>query len=304
MKKRWLVAPVLALILIALSITFGASTPLRAAFNSTVNQTQLNAEPGNVAKGAYLARASGCIACHTDIQGGGQPLAGGAPLLTQFGTFYAPNLTTDNEHGIGNWTLQQFAKALRHGISPTETPYYPAFPYTFYTRLTDQDIADLWAAFKTVPPVSQASQPHQLNFPYNIRQGLSLWQGMFLEDQPFAPIETKDQRYNRGKYLVESAAHCAACHSPRNMLGALRQEQLFNGGPSLLEDGGSVPPITAQALAKAGWTESDLSYALQSGIKADGDVFGGSMAEVVRDGTAFLQKQDLDAIAYYLFNRD
>ncbi|WP_432474224.1 c-type cytochrome [Amphritea sp. HPY] len=304
MKKRWLISPVLALLVIALLFTFWASTPLRAAFNSSPEQTQLNAKPGNIANGAYLARASGCIACHTDKEAPGQPLAGGAPLQTPFGTFYAPNLTTDKTHGIGNWTLQQFAQALRHGISPAGEPYYPAFPYTFYTRLSDQDIADLWAAFKTVPPANQANTAHKLGFPFNIRQGVALWQSMFMEDQPFTPSKAQNQHYNRGKYLVESAAHCAACHSPRNLLGALEKEQLFTGSPSLLEGEGSVPAITAQALTEAGWTESDLSYALQSGIKADGDVFGGSMSEVVRDGTSFLQKQDLDAIAYYLFNKD
>lgn len=300
MKKRWFILVLPPLMLAALFITLGTSTPLRA----NVDRSHVNAEPGNVARGAYLARASGCIACHTDIEGGGKPLAGGAPLKTEFGTFYAPNLTTDKEQGIGSWTLTQFAAALRHGESPAGTPYYPAFPYTFYTRLSDQDIADLWAAFLTVPPVDQASRPHQLSFPFNIRQGISLWQDMFLESRPFRPVEAQDERYNRGKYLVESAAHCAACHSPRNLFGALDKDQLFNGGPSLLEGKGSVPAITAEALAEAGWTESDLSYALQSGIKADGDVFGGSMSEVVRDGTSFLQKQDLDAIAYYLFNKD
>jgi mono/diheme cytochrome c family protein len=285
-----------------LSVLAGAtwfSLPLLA----NIDKTKLNAETGNVARGAYLARASGCIACHTNVEAGGPALAGGAPLNTPFGTFYAPNLTTDKEFGIGNWSLEDFATALRHGTSPEGKPYYPAFPYDFYTRLSDQDIADLWAAFQTVPPVSQASTPHDLSFPFNVRDGLTLWQTMFFEEGRYTRTEGKDDQFNRGKYLVEGAAHCAACHSPRNLFGALEKDQSFTGTPSMLEGEGSVPAITSEALKQAGWTQSDLSYALQSGIKADGDVFGGSMAEVVRDGTGFLQKQDLDAIAYYLLNR-
>ena len=299
MRKFWLGLSVTPLIVAALLITFGNNLAVQAK----VDRSQFTAEPGNVARGAYLARASGCIACHTDTENGGKPLAGGTPLKTEFGTFYAPNLTTDKEQGIGNWTQAQFAAAVRHGVSPEGRPYYPAFPYTFYTRLSDQDIADLWAAFLTVPPVNKNNLNHELSFPYNIRQGVSLWQLLFMEDQPFTPAITENKAYNRGKYLVESAAHCAACHSPRNLLGALDTKQLFEGSPSVLEGEGSVPAITAKALKQEGWTESDLSYALQSGVKADGDVFGGSMVEVVRDGTSFLQKQDRDAIAYYLFNR-
>ncbi len=263
----------------------------------------LNAEKGDVSRGAYLARASGCIACHTDVKGGGAPLAGGAPLETEFGTFYPPNLTTDKEKGIGGWSLEQFATALRHGLSPAGEPYYPAFPYDFYTRLSDQDITDLWVAFQTVPPVVQDSPEHQLAFPFNLRRGVHLWQKLYFEEQSFTPDSDKDERYNRGKFLVESAAHCAACHSPRNLLGALNNGALYTGGVSALAEEGKVPPITAKALTEAGWSEVDLGYALKTGVKADGDIFGGSMAEVVREGTSYLQQQDLNAIAYYLLNR-
>jgi mono/diheme cytochrome c family protein len=285
--------------LITLATTAWMSFPLFA----NIDKTKLNTEAADVARGAYLARASGCIACHTNVEADGPALAGGAPLKTQFGTFYAPNLTTDKEFGIGNWSLEEFATALRHGTSPEGEPYYPAFPYDFYTKLSDQDISDLWAAFQTVPPVNQASTPHELNFPFNVRDGLTLWQTMFFEAERYTPAEGKNDQFNRGKYLVESAAHCAACHSPRNLFGALDKDQSFSGTKSMLEGEGSIPAITPDALKAAGWTQSDLSYALKSGIKADGDVFGGSMGEVVRDGTAFLQKQDLDAIAYYLLNR-
>lgn len=295
MKKDWL----LVLFGLAIAAAGWLSLPLLAS----IPELTLSTEKGNVSRGAYLARASGCIACHTDVKGGGAVLAGGAPLETDFGTFYPPNLTTDMENGIGGWSLEQFATALRHGISPAGEPYYPAFPYEFYTGLSDQDIADLWAAFQTVPSVQQASEEHQLVFPFNLRRGVHLWQSLFFEARSFTPDLGKDERYNRGKFLAESAAHCAACHSPRNLLGALDDGTFYTGGASALVEEGKVPPITAKALAEAGWSEVDLGYALKTGVKADGDVFGGSMAEVVREGTSYLQQQDLNAIAYYLLNR-
>ncbi|MGB0468905.1 MAG: c-type cytochrome [Pontibacterium sp.] len=263
----------------------------------------VSAGEGNVSRGAYLARASGCIACHTDVAANGKPLAGGAALKTPFGDFYAPNLTTDAEHGMGSWTLAQFSTAVRQGISPEGRPYYPAFPYSFYTKLSDQDIADLWAAFQTVPAVNEPSTEHKLSFPFNLREGLALWQRLFFKEGRFVAPVSDDERYARGAYWVESASHCAACHTPRNFLGALDNSRALAGSEALLEGEGSVPAINAEALKAAGWTLSDLSYALQSGLKPDGDVFGGSMGEVVREGTSFMQKADLDAIAFYLLNR-
>ena len=288
-----------AFTLMVLAVTAWVSLPLFA----NIARAKINADDGNVTRGAYLARASGCIACHTNFESGGPILAGGPPLKTPFGTFYAPNLTPDKDFGIGNWNLENFATALRHGTSPEGKPYYPAFPYDFYTKLSDQDIADLWAAFQTVPPVNQISTPHELSFPFSVREGLNLWQNLFFKEGRFTSNETKGEQFNRGKYLVESAAHCAACHSPRNLFGALDKDKSFTGTESMLEGEGSIPAITPDALKSAEWSQSDLSYALKSGVKVDGDVFGGSMGEVVRDGTAYLQKQDLDAIAFYLLNR-
>lgn len=271
--------------------------------NAAIDEYSLQELTGDVSRGAYMARASGCIACHTDVENGGAPLAGGPPLKTPFGTFYAPNLTTDSSHGIGNWTVDDFAKALRAGKNPKGDSYYPAFPYTFYTKLTDQDIADLWVAFKTVPAVDKPAPDHELGFPFNIRSGLPVWQNLFFDQGRFVPESGQSEKYNRGAYLVESATHCAACHSERNVFGALDVDNPFTGSKSLLEGEGRVPAITPQALLDKGWTENDLAYALKSGLKHDGDAFGSSMGEVVRGGTSFMRKQDLNAIAYYLMHR-
>ncbi|WP_424984283.1 c-type cytochrome [Maritalea sp. S77] len=263
------------------------------------NDAELKSMEGNVQRGAYLARMSGCIACHTDVANGGAPLAGGVKLATDFGTFYSPNLTTSAKHGMGEWTIEMFAKAVRQGVSPKGEPYYPAFPYPFYAKFTDQDIADLWVAFQTVPAVEIPSDDHQLAFPFNFRAGVKLWRAAYLDLRPFEPDSAKSEAWNRGKYIVEGAAHCGACHTPRNFAGA-RQASFKLQGAERLPDGGKSPPIHAQALKGNGWDQSSLAYALKSGIKPDGDVFGGSMAEVVREGTSFLSRQDLNAIATYL----
>jgi mono/diheme cytochrome c family protein len=263
----------------------------------------LSAGPGDPGHGAYLARMAGCIACHTDSEAGGAPLAGGLRLPTGFGEFYSPNLTTDADHGIGAWTVTDFAKAVRQGVSPDGRPYYPAFPFPFYARLSDQDVADLWAAFQTVPAVPNPSKPQDMRFPFSFREGLKLWRAAFLNTGPFPPEPEKSDLWNRGKYIVEGPAHCGACHTPRNFAGA-RQAELRLHGATGLPDGGKSPPITAEALKRNGWTVDTLKYALKTGILPDGDAFGGSMGEVVRDGTSFLTDQDLTAIATYLLERD
>lgn len=258
---------------------------------------------GNADRGAYLARMSGCIACHTNTEEGGAPLAGGLLLDTKFGKFYAPNLTTDENAGIGSWTVAQFSKAVRQGVSPQGEPYYPAFPYPFYAKFSDQDIADLWAAFKTVPPADVASTDHDLTFPFDVRMGLKLWRSAFVDLSDFETDTSKSDAWNRGKFVVTGPAHCGACHTPRNFAGAREVEEFLHGAEEL-PGGGSSPPITTKALTKAGWTIDDLAYALKSGIQPDGDVFGGSMAEVVRDGTSFLSDDDLKAIATYLMDQE
>jgi mono/diheme cytochrome c family protein len=294
--KRFFILLVLALALAGAGLVTLYQFPIGASENIAYKR-------GNAEKGAYLARMAGCIACHTDVEGGGAPLAGGVKLQTGFGTFYSPNLTTDKKNGIGAWSPNDFAKAVRQGVSPDGKPYYPAFPYTFYSKLTDQDIADLWAAFKTVPPNPTQSKEQDMMFPFSFRPGLKLWRTLFLDTSPFAPVKNKSTAWNRGKYIVEGPAHCAACHTPRNLLGARDVEQKLHGTDGL-PNGGKSSPITSEQLKKKGWTASTLKYALKTGVLPDGDAFGGSMGEVVRDGTSFLTDEDLTAIAAYLLEKE
>lgn len=258
---------------------------------------------GDPVRGAYVARLAGCIVCHTNETSGGEFLAGGPPLETPFGTFYGPNITPDPEAGLGQWSLDDFARALRHGISPDGRPYYPAFPYTFYSKLTDQDVADLWAAMKTVSNADTASKPQDLDFPFNQRWAIRGWQKLFFESKRFEKDSSRNDAWNRGKYIVTGPAHCGACHTPRNPLGAGYAEQDLHGASGLLGDERS-PPITSSALREHGWTENKLAFGLRYGTKPNGDVLGGSMGEVIRDGTSWLTDNDLRAIAHYLLDID
>lgn len=248
---------------------------------------------GDVANGAYLARISGCIACHTDTKNP-SGLVSGAPLKSSFGVFYAPNLSADKEWGIGNWSLADFSTAVREGVSPTGEHYYPAFPYEFFSNFSDQDIRDLWAAFQSVPANAKRAQSSEIDFPYNLKFSLPLWKRLYQLDNS---VNTDQLQLQRGQFLVEVAGHCAACHTPRNILGALQQDQWLQG---VIANEGGAPPITKEALLLNGWDSADLAYAFKTGIKPDGDVFGAKMQEIIEQGTQFMSEADRLAMADYL----
>ncbi len=254
---------------------------------------------GDALQGAYLARASGCVGCHTNIEDDGLALAGGAPLDTPFGTFIPPNITPHPNAGIGKWTIQDFARAVRQGISPDGKPYYPVFTYSFYSTYTDQQIADLWEAFRTVPAVAEHAGDHDVRFPFGFRGGLKLWRAVYLDTPQTDALMGASDDWNRGRLLVEGPAHCAACHTGRNLAGGLKRNAALAGNNDL-PGGNKAPSIRAGDLVENGWSIANLSYALKLGILPNGDVFGGSMAEVVNNGTAFLTDEDRTAIATYL----
>lgn len=256
---------------------------------------------GDAYRGAYLARSAGCVACHTNVANGGGAFAGGAPLDTPFGSFVPPNITTDLKAGIGKWTLDQFAVALRQGVRPDGKAYYPAFPYEFYAAFSDQDVADLWTALQIVPPNPVSAEKSHVRFPFNMRWGLKLWRAAFMTPSTFSPVIGKSSSWNRGFQLVTGATHCAACHTGRNLLGGMKSSEVLAGNSKL--PGGSIAPaILSSVLVAKGWTVASLAYALRTGITPNGDVLGGSMSEVVRSGTSFLSETDREAIATYLLN--
>ena len=274
--------------------------PLPDVWSSTENrETNI---VGNPERGAYVIRLAGCIACHTDSKNGGVELAGGREFETPFGVFRSPNITPDKETGIGEWTMTMFSNAVTKGLRPDGSHYYPAFPYTSYAKMSDQDVADLKAYLETVTPVKNAVPDHDLPFPFSMREGLSVWKSMYFDDGRFQPDPDKSSVWNRGAYLVNGPAHCAECHTPRTILGGLDQEDMFYGtknGP----EGEKVPNITNDpSLGIGKWEEMDVAFLLQMGLTPKGDSVGGSMGEVVRDGTAYFTPEDIAAITEYLMN--
>lgn len=265
-------------------------------------ERDLSGLEGNVERGAYLARIGGCFACHTDAKGGGAVLAGGAAIKTPFGAFYGPNITTHETDGIGLWTLEDFATALSDGTSPDGTHYFPVFPFGHYAAYSDQNMADLWAAFRTVPPVEGKAPPHNLVFPAGERLLASRWKALFHEHATLEPDPARSAKWNRGRWLAQGPGHCSACHTPRNLFGALSDDRLFEGGTG--PDGEFIPAITPDVLQAEGWGSDDIVLALRTGIKPDGDALGVSMGEVVTGATRFWSSDDLTALATYLLGKN
>jgi mono/diheme cytochrome c family protein len=256
---------------------------------------------GDAARGEYVLRLAGCVACHTDEKNGGQLLAGGRALATPFGTFYTPNITPDPATGIGGWSAGDFVLAVSEGLSPGGHPYFPAFPYTSYTHMTQQDLVDLKAYLDTVEPVANPVPDHALDFPFGFRPLLDGWRLLFFEDGAIEPDPAQSEAWNRGAYVVNGPGHCGECHTPRNALGAVEHDRFLAGtrdGP----DGKPVPNITPHADGIGDWSKGDIAFALQTGILPDGDVLGGAMSEVVDDDTSHLTADDRNAIADYLLS--
>ena len=271
----------------------GAGIYLFSEVGAAPRQAEL---AGDARRGAYILRLSGCVSCHTNSKDGGRFLAGGAAIESPFGRFYAPNITPDMEDGIGAWSQADFFAAMTLGKSPRGDAYYPVFPYSFYTRMSDQDIADLWAALRQAPAAGGEARQNELVFPFSARVLLRPWRRLF-----FAPGVLPDAagspEWQRGRYIVEGPGHCGACHTPRNLLGAVKPGEALAGTRL---GGERVPAITAAELQEDGWSEEDIVFALKTGITPEGDVFGGSMGEVVRDNSSHYTAADLRAVATYL----
>lgn len=252
-------------------------------------------------QGEYLFRAAGCVACHTDEKHRDAPLAGGRALKTRFGTFYTPNITPDPETGIGRWSEADFVRALRAGKNPEGEPYYPAFPYTSYTRLTDADVHAIKTYLFSQKPVRRVNQPHELPWYLRSRQALNIWKTLFFKSGVFQPQPDQSPMWNRGAYLVTAVAHCGECHTPRNLLGGYKESLGFAGADGV--NGDAAPNITPDKKTGIGrWRQSDLVDYLETGATPDGDYAGGAMAEVIDNSLAHLTKDDRQAIAVYIMS--
>lgn len=238
------------------------------------------AEPSadTIARGKVLVVAGNCAGCHTADPP--KPLAGGKRIDTRFGSFYTPNLTPDRETGLGNWSDEDFATALRRGVAPDGSRYFPAFPYPYFTRLIRDDILAIRAYLATLEPVRAKPLPPELRFPFNFRLGMRLWNWLHLDPGFLMPDQSRGAEWNRGRYLVEGIGHCGTCHALKGLLGGDR-------GPSEF------------ATWLRSWSAEEIVEYLRSGRNARGDA-GALMREVIDTSTSKMSDGDLRAIANYL----
>lgn len=246
-------------------------------------------------RGRLVAAAGDCVVCHTAP--GGAANAGGLGLETPFGTIYSTNITPDNATGIGRWSFAAFERAMRQGIHQDGRQLYPAFPYTAFAKLSDGDLQALYGYLMAQEPVKAQAPQTQLAFPYNLRPAMAGWNALFHDATPFKPDPARTPEWNRGAYLVEGAGHCAACHSPRNALGAEKTGIHYLGGGEA--EGWKAPALNQLAEGKRPWTPETLYQYLRSGFSSQHGVAAGPMAPVIH-GLAELPDSDLRAITTYL----
>lgn len=256
-----------------------------------------------IERGEYLVRAANCVSCHT--LPGAAVFAGGVPFPTDFGTIYSTNITPDKTTGIGAWTFDQFEGAMRRGMRPDGQHLYPAFPYTSFTKIEDQDLRALYAYFMSLKPVNAPAKSNELKFPYNRRELLGVWNSLYFEEGRYQADPGRSAQWNRGAYLVEALAHCSACHSPRNFLGAEKSDARYTGGVlmELDEDGHpvprSAPNLASSAHGLGAWSEEDIAAYLKLGANSRTRLMG-TMNEVVLNSTRYLSDDDTRAMAHYL----
>ena len=251
-----------------------------------------------IAKGRYIATAGDCAACHTAPHGG-QPFAGGYGIVSPLGTIFSTNITPSKTKGIGNYSEEEFARAVREGVAKDGTHLYPAMPYTAYAKTSDDDIKALYAYFMSeVKPVDTNPQKTELPFPFSIRASMAGWNLFFLDSARFKPDASKSEQWNRGAYLAEGLEHCSSCHTPRNLLMAESSNKALSGGPL-----GSwyAPNITSDPVSGiGGWSEDELVAYMRTGRVAGKAQAAGPMAEAVENSLQHLTDDDLKAIAVYV----
>lgn len=282
---------IIALGIIAASVGWYLSAPV---LRPTGDLEKLAADAKH---GEVIFWASGCAACHMAAGAKGADqlvLSGGQAFPTQFGTFIAPNISSDAKAGIGAWSLADFAHAIQDGVLPDGSHEYPAMPYVAYAKMEPQDLVDLRAYLATLPASATANAPHQVGFPFNIRRSLGLWKLMFGAKGYVVKAELSPE-VTRGRYIVEALAHCGECHTPRNPLGGLQSGSWLGG--AAIDDGKSkVPNITS---GKLDWSADEIYAYLTTGFTPGFDSVGGAMAHVV-DNMGRLPESDVRAVVAYL----
>jgi mono/diheme cytochrome c family protein len=280
---------------------FASAAVALVAWRNVRGETPLESAPAVsptlalVARGAYLARVGNCIGCHTAT--GGVDYAGGRGITTPFGTVFAPNLTPDRATGLGDWSAAEFWRAMHHGRSKDGRLLSPAFPYPDFTSITREDSDALYSYLRGLKPVSQPNRAHELRYPFGTQAALAVWRALFFEPGSFEAEPRQAAAWNRGKYLVQGLAHCAACHSERNALGGVRAA--FTEGAMPGEAWHAPSLIDPKEAGVQEWRREEIVQLLRDGTTARA-VVSGPMAEVVDRSTQHLTEADLDAMAQYL----
>lgn len=256
-------------------------------------ETSIASDAATLQRGEYLARLGNCATCHTTR--GGAELAGGRAFSTDYGTIHSTNLTPDAATGIGEWSVQEFGHAMRHGVS-RHGLLYPVFPFQNFQHLTDADVDAIFAWLRSRPAIAQATPANTLAFPASSRAMVLGWRMLFHRPQPLVEDVSRSAQWNRGRYLVEGLGHCDMCHGERAEFGSLPSDRRNAGGtiPGL---GWRAPPLDQDALSR--WSQDELAYYLRAGTGKHGSAYG-PMAEVIASSLQYLEPADAQAMAAYL----
>lgn len=287
-RRIWLATLVVVIVLAAAAIAITWQSEL----DPRPESADTSFDEDEVARGYALAQLGNCASCHTAE--GGEPYSGGRPMATPFGTIYAVNITPDREAGIGKWTLEAFTRSMREGVNREGAYLYPAFPYTHFTHVTDEDISALYAYLRSVPAVENTAPENDLPFPFNIRTLMAGWNLLFLDKGPLKPVSEQSDEWNEGRYLVEGITHCGACHTPRNTLGAEKSSEALAGAEI---NGWLAPPLKGDDARS--WTEAQMAAYLSSGFSRAHGAAAGPMGETVVN-LAKVPRPAIAAIANYV----
>ncbi|MBW8832562.1 MAG: cytochrome c [Burkholderiales bacterium] len=272
-----------------------AACATHRAFEATAPPPAVSFDRELVARGDRLASLGNCASCHTAADG--KPYAGGFPVHTPFGTVYGTNITPDVETGIGKWSLAAFERAMREGIDREGHHLYPAFPYEHFTLVSNDDIAALYAFVMTREPVASRPPANTISVP---RPLVAIWKSLYFEPGRFHADPAHDAQWNRGASLADGLAHCGACHTPHNTLGAEKKAERYAGGEV---SGWHGPALDANSSSPIPWTEEALAQYLRNGVAPDHALAAGPMANVVRN-LSHGDPQDIQAIAHYIASLD
>jgi mono/diheme cytochrome c family protein len=301
--RHVLVIAALMLLAIAASTFFRKGSSISTAEGPIYSADSAVVDDLQIERGKYLALAGNCASCHT-VESDGY-MAGGVAFETPFGKIYSTNITPDPDTGIGNWTGLHFLNSMRHGIRPDGEHLYPVFPYTSFTKVTNEDVAALFAYLKSIPAIRQETPENEMSFPFNVRSLMSAWKSMYFEAGVYEASNEESAEWNRGAYMVEALAHCGACHSPRNYLGAEHPDMAMSGGAYTDKvPGGNLRPWSAPNLTSVPnglgmWPVEEVAAYLKNGINSYVETFG-PMNEVILNSTRHLSDDDIDAMAVYL----